>query len=679
MSTNKIPNRLIAEKSPYLLQHAHNPVDWYPWCEEAFEKAKKENKPVFLSIGYSTCHWCHVMAHESFEDQEVADLLNEHFVAIKVDREERPDIDSVYMQACQMLTGQGGWPLNVFLTPDQEPFYAGTYFPKESKYGRVGFKSAIVQLSHKYHQEGDHVIKAAKQLTEALQRKGRIISSEILGIEEVHQAFQQLSQSFDSIYGGFGQAPKFPIPHMLQFLMRYAYQTENEQAYHFVEKTLDRMAQGGIYDHIGFGFARYSTDQRWLVPHFEKMLYDNALLLYTYAEGYQHLKKEKYRLICEQVTLFLEREMVNERGAFYSAIDADTEGIEGKYYVWDKEEILEVLGDQGAIFCDLYGVTEGGNFEGKNILNQLYTNIEKVAESHQLSVGELDKLVEKARKKLLETREKRTYPHVDDKILTSWNGLMIAGLAKASSVFQNKNMLQLAEKAIDFVENHLFVDGQLKARYRDGEVKYDAYLDDYAFLLWAYIELYEATYKRTYIEKAMDLANNLIEKFWGDGGFYFTAYDSEELIMREMEIYDGAIPSGNGVASSILVRLGRLTNNDEWLDKVNQMWKRFYAQVHSYGSGHTFFLQSVLEMHQQQREAVIVGKYLNAEQLKKEIQKKVTYGWSIIFAEDVKEWKFIAPFITSYHMIDNQPTLYVCQNYACQQPTTNIASLLAHF
>ncbi|MDY7433449.1 thioredoxin domain-containing protein [Bacillus sp. V26] len=681
MPTNNKPNRLIAEKSPYLLQHAHNPVDWYPWGEEAFEKAKRENKPVLVSIGYSTCHWCHVMAHESFEDEEIARLLNERFVAIKVDREERPDVDSVYMRICQLMTGQGGWPLNVFITPDQKPFYAGTYFPKTSKYNRPGFVDVLEHLSETFANDREHVEDIAENAAKHLQTKTAAKTSEGLSESAIHRTFQQLANGFDTIYGGFGQAPKFPMPHMLMYLLRYYHTTGQENALYNVTKTLDSMANGGIYDHIGYGFARYSTDDEWLVPHFEKMLYDNALLLTAYTEAYQVTQNSRYKKICEQIITFIQREMTHKDGSFFSALDADTEGEEGKYYVWSKEEILKTLGeDLGTLYCNVYDITEKGNFEGKNIPNLIHTKREQIKADSGLTEEELSRKLEDARLKLLKTREERTYPHVDDKVLTSWNALMIAGLAKAAKVFQKPQYLTLAEDAITFIENNVIIDGRVMVRYRDGEVKNKGFIDDYAFLLWAYLDLYEASFDLSYLEKAKKLSDDMIDLFWDEehGGFYFTGHDAEALIVREKEVYDGAVPSGNSVAAVQLLRLGQVTGDLSLIEKAETMFSVFKPEIEAYPSGHSFFMQSVLKHMTPKKEIVIFGRPDDPDrkQITSALQQAFIPNDSILVAEHPDQCKDIAPFAADYRIIDDRTTVYICENFACQQPTTDIEEAL---
>ncbi|WP_379968038.1 thioredoxin domain-containing protein [Ectobacillus sp. sgz5001026] len=679
MPTNKKTNMLIDEKSPYLLQHAYNPVNWYPWGEEAFEKAKRENKPLFVSIGYSTCHWCHVMEHESFEDEEVAKLINDRFVAIKVDREERPDIDSIYMRVCQMMTGQGGWPLNVFLTPDQKPFYAGTYFPKESRFNRPGLQDVVVQLYDAFTNDPKRITGITEQITEALQQKAALTSNQ-LDISVLHQTFEQLATSFDSIYGGFGTAPKFPIPHMLTFLYRYHLLTGNEQALHLAKKTLDGMANGGIYDHIGGGFARYSTDQEWLVPHFEKMLYDNALLLHAYAEGYQLLHDERYAQIVDEIITFVKRELTDVDGAFYSALDADSDGVEGKYYVWTKEEILQLLGDEmGELVAEVYDITELGNFEGENIPNLIHTNWERI-ERFGFSKEELDEKLTAAKETLLLERSTRVYPHCDDKILTAWNALFISGLAKAAQVFQKQEYVDVAKRALQFIEDRLIIDGRVMVRFRDGEVKNKGYIDDYAFLLWAYIEMYEATFDLLYIERAKKIADDMNVLFWDEeqGGFFFYGNDGENLLVRDKEVYDGAIPSGNGVAAVQFMRLSSITGEDAYSRQVEKMFVAF-SEVGQYGNGHTQFLQGLLLTALPRKEIVIVGEQSDedVQSLLRTLQQSFLPQYSVLVFDSSEQIVNIAANVMQYKKIDDKPTVYICENFACKQPTTSIDEVLS--
>ncbi|QIW82066.1 thioredoxin domain-containing protein [Bacillus tequilensis] len=617
------------------------------------------------------------MAHESFEDEEIARLLNERFVSIKVDREERPDVDSVYMRICQLMTGQGGWPLNVFITPDQKPFYAGTYFPKTSKFNRPGFVDVLEHLSETFANDREHVEDIAENAAKHLKTKTAAKSGESLSESAIHRTFQQLANGFDTIYGGFGQAPKFPMPHMLMYLLRYYHNTGQENALYNVTKTLDSMANGGIYDHIGYGFARYSTDDEWLVPHFEKMLYDNALLLTAYTEAYQVTKNSRYKEICEQIITFVQREMTHEDGSFFSALDADTEGEEGKYYVWSKDEILKTLGDDlGTLYGQVYDITEEGNFEGKNIPNLIHTKRDQIKADAGLTEEELNLKLEDARQQLLKTRQKRTYPHVDDKVLTSWNALMTAGLAKAAKVYEEPKYLSLAEDAISFIENRLIIDGRVMVRYRDGEVKNKGFIDDYAFLLWAYLDLYEASFDLSYLQKAKKLTNDMIGLFWDEehGGFYFTGHDAEALIVREKEVYDGAVPSGNSVAAVQLLRLGQVTGDLSLIEKAETMFSVFKPEIDAYPSGHAFFMQSVLQHVTPKKEIVIFGSADDParKQIIAALQKAFKPNDSILVAEHPEQCKDIAPFAADYRIIDGKTTVYICENFACQQPTTNI-------
>ncbi|WP_245799281.1 thioredoxin domain-containing protein [Virgibacillus siamensis] len=669
----QMPNHLINEKSPYLQQHAYNPVNWYPWGEEAFEKAESEDKPIFLSVGYSTCHWCHVLAKESFEDKEVADYLNEHYISIKVDREERPDIDSVYMKVCQMMTGQGGWPLSIFMTPDKIPFYAGTYFPRESKYGMPGMMDVLTQLYQKYKQDPDHINEVTKSVTDALEKTVSEKSEHRLTKEITDEVFKQLGNRFDFTHGGFGSAPKFPAPQNLLYLLRYYHFTGKNAALKMVEKTLQSMASGGIYDHIGFGFARYSTDEKWLVPHFEKMLYDNALLLIAYTECYQVTQNPFYRKISEQIIEFIMREMRNSKGAFYSAIDADSEGVEGKYYVWEFTEVMNILGTEaGDLFTDAYDITPEGNFEGKNVPNVINTSLDELALKHNLSTEQLEQSLEDSRLKLLRSREQRVYPHVDDKVLTSWNAMMIAAMAKAGKAFKTDVFTETADKAAQFIEHNLIRDGRIKARYRDGEVKFNGYLDDYAFLTWAYIELYEATFSPDYLKKAKNTADAMLNLFWDEeqGGFFFNGDDSEQLISREKELYDGALPSGNSVTANCLVRLGHLTGDTDYLGKLEEMYHAFYEDVKSAAAASTHFIQSLLLTENQSKEVVVLGE---ENSLTNRLQKEFTPDIALLVHENPKALGDAAPFAAEYPKIDNTVSIYVCENFACHHPTTDIS------
>ena len=574
-------NRLINESSPYLLQHAYNPVDWYPWGNESLQRAKNEDKPIFLSIGYSACHWCHVMAHESFEDEEIANIMNKNFINIKVDREERSDIDDIYQRVCQLSTGNGGWPLSVFLTPDQKPFYVGTYFPKYSRYGMPGFGTILSQLAEAYktrrqeiHSATTEFMKALSHTAKDVQRQGGDIDFDRSILDEAAVGLLQMS---DPMYGGFGHAPKFPNPSNLLFMLRYYDISGLGRFKDFVMFTADKMAAGGIHDHIGGGFARYSTDQKWLIPHFEKMLYDNALLTKMYVELYQISKNERYLYVIEKTLDYVIREMTSPEGGFYSAQDADSEGDEGKFYVWSKNEIVNALGDQtiGDIVCEYYGVTQGGNFEGKNILN-IRTSLNDLAQKYGRQPDMVERIIKDASKRLFEIREKRIKPGRDDKILTSWNGLMISGFAKGYEVTNNKMYLDCAINAVNFIETRIAKgDGRLQRTFKDGISKLNAYLDDYAFYVNALLDVFEVNSKAEYLERAIIYTDFMLQHFWdhNEGNLFLTSDDHEQLIVRTKNLYDLAVPSGNSIAASNLLRLYHLVQNNDYLDRAEKIIK----------------------------------------------------------------------------------------------------------
>lgn len=661
-------NRLANEKSPYLLQHAHNPVDWYPWSDEAFAKAKREDKPIFLSIGYSTCHWCHVMERESFEDQEVADLLNHDYIAIKVDREERPDIDHIYMSVCQGMTGHGGWPLTIIMTPDRKPFFAATYLPKNKRHGLSGLIQILPRLSDLWQNERTAVLESGEQVVRWLEDSEPDQAGE-LTMDIAHKAYQQYSRTFDRQYGGFGSAPKFPTPHNLLFLLRYHYFTGETQALKMVEQTLDSMYQGGIYDHIGFGFARYSTDRRWLVPHFEKMLYDNALLIIAYLEAYQVTDRPRYARIAREVLEYVLRDMTSPEGGFFSAEDADSEGVEGKFYVWTPDEIKEVLGEaDGAGFCQTYDITGSGNFEGYSIPNL----IENLLEEDERRSWE------SARIKLQAHRSKRVPPYKDDKILTAWNGLMIAALGKAYQVLGDSRCRMAAQQAVEFIFASLRrSDGRLLARYREGEASFPAYAADYSFLIWGLIEMYEATYETGYLHRAMMLADEQLRYFWDEhkGGLFFYGSDAEQLLTRPKEVYDGAIPSDNSVALLNFLRLARLTGNLDLEEKAQQIIKYFAGSVASLPTAHSFFLSAWLFNEMGSREVVVASADKNetARRMLASMQKTFLPDTVSIYKEgNDPELVRLAPFTQDLTAAQTgQATAYICERFACQQPITD--------
>ncbi|NLO24560.1 MAG: thioredoxin domain-containing protein [Clostridiales bacterium] len=673
----RTPNRLAREKSPYLLQHAHNPVDWYPWGDEAFQKAKTEDKPIFLSIGYSTCHWCHVMERESFEDQEVAKVLNDHYVSIKVDREERPDIDSIYMSVCQAITGQGGWPLTIIMTPDKYPFFAGTYFPKSGKYGYPGLVELLLQVKDAWASERDRLIETGGNITEAIKNSPRRVNDEKLGEETAERAFRGFQSSFDKVYGGFGGAPKFPVPHNLAFLLRYWKAKGNDAALNIVEKTLEAMYKGGIFDHVGFGFSRYSTDKRWLVPHFEKMLYDNALLAYAYTEAYQATGKTIYKDIAKKIFAYVLRDMTSGEGAFCSAEDADSEGEEGKFYLWHPEEVKEAVGkEEGEFFCGWYDIKPEGNFEGKSIPNLIGADLNEITGDSGLK-SRLDSI----REKLFMYREQRTRPYRDDKILTSWNGLMIAALALAGRVFGCTEYVRAAEGAYDFIQRNLVrEDGRLLARYRDGEAALPAYLEDYAFLTWGLIELYQATFKTGYLKRALELNGDMLALFWdeGDGGLFLYGEDSEQLIMRPKEVYDGALPSGNSVALYNMLRLSRMTGDTGIEERARQLTEAFGGEVGHNPTAHSFFMSALLFGTQPTREVVITAwSREEARDMLDRINGSFVPFATILVNTGDEELHRIAPFTREQEMVGQKPTAYVCKNFACLQPVTEADALSA--
>ena len=676
------PNRLIHEKSPYLLQHAYNPVDWYPWGEEAFQKAIKENKPIFLSIGYSTCHWCHVMEYESYEDEEVAKILNENFVSIKIDREERPDIDNIYMAVCQAMTGSGGWPLNLFLTPGKKPFFAGTYFPKTERHGNPGFIAILNQISNLWKTNRESVITSSEQVTNVLQSMAITTPGEILTKETLKHAYEQLRDNFDIIYGGFGSSPKFPTPHNYTFLLRWWKRSNDPMSLEMVEKTLERMGRGGMYDQLGGGFHRYSTDEYWLVPHFEKMLYDQALTAIAYTETYQATGKTYYADIVRGIFTYVLRDMTSPEAGFYSAEDADSEGVEGKFYVWTPDEIVKILGEKdGKIFCDYYDVSREGNFEEKNILH-VDKPLDTFAKLEGIKSEELQELLRTAREKLFEVREKRIHPYKDDKILTSWNGLMIAAFAKGAQALHEPKYAQAAMRATDFVLNTLRQeDGTLLRRHRLGESAIPGYLDDYAYFVWGLIDLYEATFESKYLKTALELNKQMIENFWDEkgGGLFFSGKKNEQLIAQTKEIYDGATPSGNSVALFNIVRLGRMTGDLDLGKMAEQIIKTFGETINQYPSGYTQFMCALDFALGPTKEIVIAGEpdQKDTKQILREIWKRFLPGKVLLLhpSKD-KSIEKIAQFVKEQKPIENKATAYICENYACKAPTNEINKII---
>jgi uncharacterized protein YyaL (SSP411 family) len=691
-TAGNIPNRLIHEKSPYLLQHAHNPVDWYPWCEEAFEKARTESKPIFLSVGYSTCHWCHVMAHESFDDADVAILLNEVFVCIKVDREERPDIDKVYMDACQMMTGSGGWPLTIVMTPDRQPFFAATYIPRESRFGRVGMLDLIPKIQEVWKERRDDIVKSAGKIVASMQQKVSEVTGTALSKDILDEAYKELKGLYDEKNGGFGSAPKFPMPHQLLFLLRYWKWSGEKKALEIVVKTLRAMCCGGIYDHIGYGFHRYSTDEKWLVPHFEKMLYDQAMLAMAYTEAYQATGNETFKRTACEIFNYIMRDMESLTGGFYSAEDADSEGEEGKYYLWRHDEIERILEPSEAeLAIRVFQVKKAGNFvdplaggkTGHNILH-LEKPTAELASVLGISEESLRQRMAAVRMKLFSTRERRTRPHKDDKILTDWNGLMIAALAKGAQAFADQVYLKAAQTAVNFiVKNMREVDGRLFHRYREGEAAITANIDDYAFLIWGLLECYEASYDVTFLKTALRLQEDLARHFWDkdNGGYYFTPDDGENLILRQKEVYDGAVPSGNSVAMLNLIRLSRLTGNHELEAQASAISRVFAGSIRRSPAGHAQFMIAMGFLTHPAYEIVIAGRpgAEDTEEMLREIGRHYLPNTVVLLRppeELSSDIVSIAPFTKDLKPIGDTATAYVCTNFTCHSPTTDSDEML---
>jgi uncharacterized protein YyaL (SSP411 family) len=689
---DKSTNRLIHEKSPYLLQHAHNPVDWHPWGKEAFQRAKKENKPVFLSIGYATCHWCHVMEKESFEDSEVARLMNEVFISIKVDREERPDIDSVYMKVCQILTGSGGWPLTIFMTPDKKPFFASTYIPKENRFGRLGMLELIPRIQGLWKNNREELETSADKIVTSLKESPVNSHGKNLNEDTLDTAYHQLEQQFDSEHGGFGISPKFPAPHTLLFLLRYWKRTGNENALHMVEKTLQFMRRGGLFDHIGYGFHRYSTDAQWLVPHFEKMLYDQALLAMAYTEVFQVTRNNDYKNTAKEIFTYVLRDMTSPEGAFFSAEDADSEGEEGKFYLWTSEELKKILSKEEVdLALRVFNVEKDGNFAeeasgrktGANIL-YLKKSLVEIAPELKLSPEALRQHLESIRVSLFKTREKRVRPFKDDKILVDWNGLMIAALAKAAVAFDEPSYRGAARKASDFILNKMRnKQGRLFHRNREGQSIISAFLDDYAFLTWGLIELYEATFNARFLTEALELNEILIKHFWDDkdGGFYFIPDDSEKLLLRQKELYDGAIPSGNSIQMLNLLRLGRMTSNPKLEKKAAQTGRVYSKDVKLSPSAFTQMMSALDFGLGPSFEVVVIGdrKAEDTKAMLKALRTEFIPNKVVLFIptdKDPSDISQIAPFTSRMTSSESKATAYVCQNFSCQQPTTEIESML---
>lgn len=667
-------NALIHEKSPYLLQHAHNPVNWYPWGEEALQRAKKENKPIFLSIGYATCHWCHVMEKESFEDEEVAEILNRSFIAIKVDREERPDIDAIYMDVCQAVTGSGGWPLTVFLTPDLQPFFVGTYFPKVARYGRPGFIDIIKQIEQLWETDRERIIQSAAEITQALQQRSAPVGD--LSLDVLDSAIALYKKHYDPQNGGFGTAPKFPSPQNVLLLLQLYYKTQDPSLLSMVHTTLTKMRLGGIYDHIGFGFHRYSTDAQWIVPHFEKMLYDQAMLVIAYTRAYQLTKNPLFRQTAEETIDYVLREMTHPAGGFYSAEDADSEGEEGKFYLWSVEELRTVLTEEEfRIVEKVFNTSHAqGALSGKHVLYRTDTD-SAVAAFFHISVEEFQEQLEQIRQKLFRSREQRIHPLKDDKILTDWNGLMIAACAIAYQAYQNPKYLSAAEKAWEFLHRSVVKEKTLYHRWRE-EAAIEGFLDDYIFLAYGAWELYKATLRPHYLQRCRDLLRQAIALFAdsADGGFYQTHIHHNQPLYRHKEAYDGAYPSGNGMAATILAYSGHLTSNNEFLRYAERTISAFGKLIQQYPIG---FAQSLIAydflLSPKQEIIIAAPSHLLQNSFIKLCQENYL-PYAVYAVNDGSELiRQLIPYSTYQPPLNNRPTAYICQNYSCQAPITDDA------
>ncbi|MCY3985630.1 MAG: thioredoxin domain-containing protein [Candidatus Dadabacteria bacterium] len=688
-------NRLKDEKSPYLLQHAENPVDWYPWGNEAFEKAREMDRPIFLSIGYSTCHWCHVMERESFEDDEVAELMNKTFVSIKVDREERPDIDNIYMTVCHVVSRRGcGWPLNIVMTSEGKPFFAGTYMPKENRHGRIGMKEFVPAIKELWDNKRDEVLESARQITDAVSSLGdsaHKTGGYPLSEKTLDQAYSYFLSTFDSKDSGFGGAPKFPTPHNIMFLMRYYRRTAKKTSLQMAEKTLLAMARGGIYDHVGFGFHRYSTDSRWLVPHFEKMLYDQALLTITYTEAWQITKNPFYQKKAREILEYLIRDMTSPEGGIYSAEDADSEGEEGRFYLWTVDELERLIGvEDTELLSDVYNLSRYGNFTDEVTGEQSDRNIfhleeplAKIAARRKISEKELEKKLEGLREKLFARRESRVHPYKDDKVLTDWNGIAIVALSKASAAFGEKRYSDAALDSIEFVRQNLFHNGRLLHRYRDGESGIMASVDDYTFLIWGLLEYYEAVFDEKYLSLAISLCRDQFKHFWDEevAGFYFTADDGEELITRQKEIYDGAVPSGNSVSMLNILRIARLTADPELEEKAARMATSFSPQISKHPASFSMHMNSLDFMLGPSFEIVIAGEKDSPDTRRflEVLSGEVIPKKGVILKDEPngKKISAIAPYTQNHKSLDGKATAYVCSNYQCHLPTDDPQRMLS--
>ena len=669
-------NRLANETSPYLLQHAGNPVDWYPWGEEAFAKARAEDKPVLLSIGYSACHWCHVMEHESFEDEAIAALMNENFVSIKVDREERPDLDEIYMNAVQLLTKRGGWPMTVFLTPEGKPFFGGTYYPPEDRHGMPGFPRVLKAVVEAYRNKPQDVARNVDQIVAALDRMSVLnLTGGEMSVELVTRGAEGLTPAYDATHGGFGRAPKFPNAGVFNMFLR-AYRLSGNRPYlEMITETLRKMAEGGMYDQLGGGFHRYSVDDKWLVPHFEKMLYDNGQLAQVYAEAYRITKDGFFKRIVEETLEYVLREMCQAEGGFYSAQDADSEGEEGKFFVWTREQVLELLGkEHGEIFCRFYDVSDLGNFEGKNILHPILT-VEQAAKYFKKDEEEIESVLAGARARLFEEREKRIKPFRDEKVIVSWNGLMLSGVAAAYAITGDARIRDAGARTVDFIFTRMFDKGLLLHTYKDGQAKLLGYLDDYAFLIAGLLDLFEATHETELLERAEALARTMVEEFWDEtnGGFFYTGKSHEQLISRTKPGFDHSIPSGNSVAALVLVRLHHYTGEQDLLERAEKVLRLHYDNMAREPFGLATML-GALDFHLSKPAEIVMVAATDdpdASGIVRQVQDSYLPNKTLQWVSPDAKLEEISPLLEGKSQVGGKPTVYVCRNFTCAPPVTD--------
>jgi uncharacterized protein YyaL (SSP411 family) len=673
---HKHTNRLIHETSPYLLQHAHNPVDWYAWGDDAFAKARAEDKPILLSIGYSACHWCHVMERESFENESIARLMNELFVNIKVDREERPDLDDIYMSAVQMLTGRGGWPMTMFLTPDRQPFYGGTYYPPEDRGGMPGLPRILMGVNQAYRERPLDVEKSVTQILEGLHRMSESAQTDKPFSQSIiADSAAKIAQAYDADNGGLGQAPKFPNAGVYEVFLRQYHHSKSARYLEMVTHTLTKMACGGMYDHLGGGFHRYSVDAKWLVPHFEKMLYDNAQLVRIYSHAFKSSGEPLFKSVVDETVGYLLREMFHSEGGFYSTQDADSEGVEGKFFVWSEAEVMRILGeDSGAVFCRMYDVTDVGNFEDKNILHPTLT-LEQASKYFRRDRSEISHLIAAAKQRLFSEREMRIKPFRDEKIITAWNGLVLSGLAEAITISPQPSYVDAVTKTIDFIFAKLFRDGFLLHSYKNGQAKLLGYLDDYAFTAVGLIDVYEALFDRSALDRAIELGEIMLREFWDDrgGGLFYTGSSQEKLISRSKPVFDASIPSGNAMATQLFLRLHHITGDQRYYQCADKVLRSYYEAMENQPFGFAHLLCALDFYLEKPKEVVVVGERGDprVEELLTKIHSIYQPNMTIELASEKEVAEMQSPWLRGKSQVGGKPTVYVCHNFTCSAPVTS--------